>query len=53
MFCRKECLFTDGSCMPNPGPGGAAAFCPQEDSISIKYTNPYPTTINHTEIIAS
>ena len=42
-------LFTDGSCKPNPGPGGCAVHCPQFKEFDTQYVITHPTTINYAE----
>ena len=45
-------LFTDGSCKPNPGPGGCAIYCPQFKQFNTKYVITHATTINYAELVA-
>ena len=42
-------LFTDGSCKPNPGPGGCAVHCPQFKQFDVEYVITHFTTINYAE----
>ena len=42
-------LFTDGSCKPNPGPGGCAVHCPQFKRFDTEFVITHPTTINYAE----
>ena len=42
-------LFTDGSCKPNPGPGGCAVYCPKFERFNTEYVITHPTTINYAE----
>ena len=51
MYNQLQC-WTDGSCKPNPGPGGASAYFPEMDNISSNTYFTFETTINHAEIVA-
>ena len=44
--------WTDGSCKPNPGPGGASVYFPQIDTISQNHSFDHEVTINFAEIVA-
>ena len=44
--------WTDGSCMPNPGPGGYACYFPKFEQLNTKITINHPTTINYCELSA-
>ena len=45
--------WTDGSCKPNPGPGGCAVVFPElNDELSSDFYFNFETTINHAEIVA-
>ena len=46
-----EC-WTDGSCIPNPGPGGGAAIFPSKKSLNTTRPINHPTTINYAELVA-
>ena len=43
-------FYTDGSCMPNPGPGGAAYFLPDFNIESRIEAIDHDTTINYCEL---
>lgn len=47
-------LFTDGSCFPNPGPGGWAAIAVWPDGQQQEWAGPgeYPTTNSRMELLA-
>ena len=46
-----EC-WTDGSCKPNPGPGGGAALFPKNTNLNILRPINHLTTINYAELAA-
>ena len=45
-------VYTDGSCMPNPGPGGFACVFPSEMSLNCNEFVKHHTTINYCELKA-
>ena len=45
-------IWTDGSCIPNPGPGGSGIYFPSHSILSTKWTAPDETTINFCELKA-
>ena len=45
-------IWTDGSCIPNPGPGGSGIHFPQHPDLSSTWTAPNETTINYCELKA-
>ena len=45
-------IWTDGSCIPNPGPGGGGIHFPQHPNLSTTWTASEETTINYCELKA-
>jgi hypothetical protein len=45
-------IWSDGSCFPNPGFGGCAAYFPQFEEMNIKYSFDHYTIINCAELMA-
>ena len=45
-------FYTDGSCMPNPGPGGCAVYCPKYEQLNMNLVITHDTTINYAELSA-
>ena len=50
-FWNNLLVYTDGSCDPNPGPGGYGTYDTQQQ-IKINQYIDHPTTINYCELIA-
>ena len=45
-------IWTDGSCIPNPGPGGSGIYFPTNTALSTRWIAPEETTINFCELKA-